>query len=75
MTYTLTYSEAVEGWVSFYSFIPDYMIGMNNKLYSFKGGNLYEHNKNSNRNYFYGVQYASVLKNIGLDSPSILTFV
>lgn len=51
--YTLTYSEAVGGWVSFYSFYPDWMIGMNNYLYTFKGGNLYRHNTNSARNTFY----------------------
>lgn len=50
---TLTYSEAVQGWVSFYSYNPDWMIGMNNYLYTFKGGNLYRHNVNSERNTFY----------------------
>jgi hypothetical protein len=67
--YTLTYAENVEGWVSFYSFIPDYMIGMNNKLYSFKGGNLYLHNSNSNRNYFYGTTYPSIIKTVLNDAP------
>ena len=28
--YTLTYSAGVEGWPSFYSYVPDWMIGMNN---------------------------------------------
>ena len=50
---TLTYSEAVNGWVSFYSFDPDWMIGMNNFFYTFKGGNLYRHNSNEVRNTFY----------------------
>jgi hypothetical protein len=53
MQYTLTYSETVQGWVSFYSFDPDWMIGMNNYLYSFKGGDLYRHNVNESRNTFY----------------------
>jgi len=53
MSYTLTYSEAVKGWVSFYSFDPDWIIGMNNYLYSFKGGDIYRHNANENRNTFY----------------------
>lgn len=51
--YTLTYSDAVTGWVSFYSYYPDWMIGMNNYFYTFKGGNLYRHNSNSLRNTFY----------------------
>lgn len=53
MNYTLTYSEGVAGWVSFYSFYPDWIIGMNNYLYTFKGGNLYRHNVNQSRNTFY----------------------
>lgn len=53
MSYTLTYSEAVKGWVSFYSFDPDWMIGMNNYLYTFKGGDIYRHNVNDLRNTFY----------------------
>jgi hypothetical protein len=53
MEYTLTHSEMVEGWVSFYSYYPDWMIGMNNYFYTFKGGNLYRHNSNSSRNTFY----------------------
>ena len=53
MNYTLTYSEGVAGWVSFYSYFPDWIIGMNNYLYTFKGGNIYRHNTNESRNTFY----------------------
>jgi len=53
MEYTLTYSEGVAGWVSFYSYYPDWLIGMNNYLYTFKGGNIYRHNTNQSRNTFY----------------------
>lgn len=53
MSYTLSYSEGTEGWVSFYSFYPDWMIGMNNFFYTFKGGNIYRHNSNESRNTFY----------------------
>jgi len=53
MSYTLTYSEAAKGWVSFYSFDPDWMIGMNNYLYTFKGGDIYRHNATDLRNTFY----------------------
>jgi hypothetical protein len=69
MEYTLTYSETVQGWVSFYSFIPDWMIGMNNYFYSFKGANLYRHNANATRNNFYGVQYNSLVKSVFNDAP------
>ena len=53
MEYTLTYNDSVQGWVSFYSFNPDWIIGMNNYLYTFKGGNIYRHNSNDTRNTFY----------------------
>jgi hypothetical protein len=51
--YTLSYSEAVGGWPSFYSYNPEWMIGMNQYFYTFKGGNIYRHNVNSQRNTFY----------------------
>lgn len=69
MEYTLTYSEAAKGWVSFYSFQPDWMIGMNNYFYTFKGGNLYRHNVNSVRNNFYGNQYYSQITSVFNDAP------
>tara|TARA_R110000751_G_scaffold1560_4_gene5819 strand:- start:29788 stop:30588 length:801 start_codon:yes stop_codon:yes gene_type:complete len=52
--YTVTYSEGAKGFPSFYSYYPDWMIGMNNFFYSFNGGNLYRHNTNSVRNEYYG---------------------
>jgi hypothetical protein len=68
MEYTLTHSEMVEGWVSFYSYYPDWMIGMNNYFYTFKGGNLYRHNTNATRNNFYGVQYSSSIQSVFNDA-------
>ena len=53
MEYTLTYSASVDGWPSFYSYYPDWMVGMNNFFYTFRGGNLYRHNVNETRNTFY----------------------
>jgi len=67
--YTLTFSEDVRGWPSFYSFYPDWMIGMNNYFYTFKGGNLYRHNVNNIRNNFYGVQYSTTLTSVFNDGP------
>jgi hypothetical protein len=69
MEYTLTYSDTTEGWPSFYSYIPDWMIGMNNYFYTFKGGNLYRHNVNAIRNNFYGQQYTSIMKSVFNDAP------
>ena len=67
--YTLTYSDGFKGFPSFYSFIPDYMIGMNNYFYTFKEGELYRHNVNSTRNHFYGQQYNSKMVSVFNDMP------
>ena len=68
-TYTISYSEAVKGFPSYYSFQPDYMIGMNQHFYSFKGGNLWKHNTNELRNNYYGVQYNSMVRGVFNTSP------
>jgi hypothetical protein len=68
--YTLTYDKGVQGWVSFYSYFPDYMIGMNNYFYTFKGGDLYRHNTGADRNTFYGTAYKSTLRSVINESPS-----
>jgi hypothetical protein len=64
MEYTLSFSETQKGWASFYSFVPEFMVGMNNKFYSFKGGNLFVHDSNAVRNNFYGTQYSSKIKTV-----------
>lgn len=63
---TLSYSDSsdVKGWPSFYSFPPDYMIGMNGYFYSWSGGDLYRHNTNELRNNYYGVQYFSQITSV-----------
>lgn len=67
--YTLTYSDKAKGFPSFYSFVPDYMLGMNQYFYTFKGGNLYSHNTNTDRNSFYGTDYASTLQSVFNENP------
>lgn len=62
--YTLSYSGDAKGFPSFYSFIPEKMIGINNYFYTFKNGQLYRHNTNQNRSNFYGVQYDSTITGI-----------
>ena len=68
---TLTFDEKVKGWTSFHSFLPDYVVGMNNKFFSFKDGDLWIHNSdNVPRNNFYGVQYTSKVSVMVNDTPS-----
>jgi hypothetical protein len=73
--YTLSYSDMVGGWVSFYSYYPDWMIGMNNYFYTFKGGDLYRHNVNANRNTFYSPWWVKVGTPNNAYTPSTLQSV
>jgi hypothetical protein len=67
--YTLTHSEIAKGWTSFFSFVPEMMVGMNNHFFTFKGGNLYRHNTNEVRNNFYGQQFNSRMTSVFNDAP------
>ncbi len=69
--YTLTFSETSKGWPSFYSYMPEYMVGMNNYFYSFSGGNIYQHNTNPVRNNYYGVQSYSEITSVFNEEPVI----
>jgi len=68
--YTLTFSESVKGWPSFYSYNPDFILGMNQYLYSFSGGALYRHNTNERRNNYYGVDYDSTITGVFNQEPT-----
>jgi|TARA_B110000285_G_C14932309_1_gene517910 hypothetical protein len=68
---TLSYSDGSKGWPSFYTFFPDYMIGMNSYFYSFKGGNLFRHNTNSLRNNYYGIQGSSSITSVFNPKPTL----
>lgn len=68
--YTLTFSETSKGWPSFYSFGPENIRGMNNYLYTFKGGDLWRHNSSAvNRNNFYGSTKPSKIKSVINEKP------
>ena len=71
MEKTLTYSENVSGWVSFYSFYPEMMVGMNSYFYTFKNGELYRHNSNNDRNTFYGAFTPTSITSVF--NPDVLT--
>ena len=58
--YTLTFDEKVKGWTSFHSYTPEYMTSLNNDFFTFKDGQIYQHNKTTgNRNTYYGTAYNS----------------
>jgi hypothetical protein len=66
---TVTYDPTSQGWTSFWSYIPDWMIGMNNVFYTWRGGSLYKHDTNATRNRFYGVNYPSTITTIFNQEP------
>lgn len=61
---TITYSPSTKGWTSFWSYQPDWMVGMNNSFYTFKDGNIYQHDVNQTRNNFYGYQNSSSITSV-----------
>lgn len=67
---TISYSPTGNGWSSFWSFIPDWMAGMNNTFYTWKNGSLYTHDTNTTRNQFYGVNYSSEITTIFNQEPT-----
>lgn len=56
---TLVYKLAAQPnrWQGSYSFQPEYMFYLENNLFSFKQGKLYEHNQSSSYCQYYGVQF------------------
>ena len=74
-TFTITYQDrTVKGFTSFHSYLPDWMGSLNNKFYSVKDGQLYQHDDANNpvRNNFYGVQYSSTVKFMVNEEPSVI---
>ena len=72
--FTISFSENVNGWVSFKSFDQETGVTLNNRYYTFNGGDLWEHNsRNVSRNDFYGQgsadSYVDVIFN---DAPSVV---
>lgn len=64
-SYTITYNDKVQGFPSFFSYSPEQIQGMNNRMYTFKGGDMYVHNpNNSPNNNFYDTQYNSTVSTI-----------
>jgi len=65
---TLSFKEGVDGWPTKLSYIPESALSLNNELYSFNSGEIWEHS-NTTRANFYGTQYDSTVKVIFNDAP------
>jgi len=62
---TVAFDETVRGWTSFFTYKPDWILSMRNKMYTLKDNELYQHYSNDvNRGNFYGT-----------DGKSSITFV
>jgi hypothetical protein len=68
---TVSYSENVSGWTSFWSYIPEWMVCLNSNFYTFNNGNLYVQNDASTqRTLYYGNVYGCSVQTIFNDDPS-----
>lgn len=63
---TITYSENVKGWTSFFGYQPDMLCKLNNRFFSIKDGQLYLHNDEDNpgMNNFYNEQFSSKIETV-----------
>jgi len=69
---TLTFSERVQGWNTFYTYRPDLLFSLKNNYFTTKEGSLYIHYDSlTNANEFYGVSNQSSITFIFNPSPSI----
>ena len=66
---TIAYSEWIDRWTSFYSYLPEKMENVGMKVVAFKDGQLWLQDSNSVRNNFFGVQYKSEVEPIANENP------
>ena len=71
---TLSFDEAINGWVSFYDYKPVFIDSLKNNFYSSNNFELYQHYVDTvnNRANFYGVQYDSRIEFIFNPQPSMV---
>ena len=69
---TVSFDDGNNGWISFYSYEPNFGFSLNAKYYTFNEIDLYEHYANENRNYFYDNAYVSTIDLIANQNPSVV---
>ena len=71
--FTTAYSYKNKVWTTEYSFVPEDIVSVQNKMYSFKDGKMYAHDETASRNTFYGASAASsIVEVISRKSPSAI---
>ena len=68
---TVNFKEEVQGWTSFASYIPEQGISINDEFYTFKNGEIWQHD-NEIRNNYYGIQYNSKVKVVFNEMPDMI---
>lgn len=72
---TLAFNEDADKWVTYYSYVPEFMQKFINSFFTFKNGSLWEHNVNELRNNFYGEQFSSKITfYCNLNADEVKTF-
>jgi hypothetical protein len=54
---TVSYNKQKKGWMTYYSFVPEFYGRVRDYVVSFKNGDLWIHDRNALSKNFYGVQY------------------
>lgn len=71
---TIAFNEDKSRWVTFYSFMPEYMVNTSISLITFDNGDLYVHNDSDTYNNFYGQQFTTKVTSISNENPSDIKF-
>jgi len=69
---TVTFDESVRGWVSFYTYKPNFIYSISGKFYSITGNNIYEHYSGTSYMNFYGSQGVASVAFVFNDQPSLV---
>jgi len=68
---TLSFDEDSNGWISRYSYRPEFGGSLKNNFYTFRGGGIWKHYSDSvNNGSFYGITAPSTITFVFNDSPS-----
>ena len=69
---TIAFSEQINRWTSFYSFVPDVGSYIFNQYITYRNGQLYTQNTNTTYNTFYGSSYSSSIVIVFNGSPTLI---
>ncbi len=70
--YTVSFDDGNNGWISFYSYKPNFGFSLNAKYYTFNKIDIYQHYSTDRRNYFYENAYVSTVDLIANQNPSVV---